>query len=136
MENNIDVLCNILNDVKKKEEESENYQSFKQELDFANKEALNSFIKKNLLILAEEYILPEEKRAKEQCCVCKEHLADYIIDKKIYCEDCFLELLSAVYKVKPGKTFTYTDNNPRSQRPNELCKCGSGKKYKKCCGKF
>lgn len=57
----------------------------------------------------------------------------------------YLELLGDVYerysyysKIKPpkNKKCTYNVYRPRGVKPqgrNELCACGSGKKFKKCC---
>ena len=38
-----------------------------------------------------------------------------------------------VQKTLPIKGFTYIRDEPKIGR-NEICKCGSNKKYKKCCG--
>ena len=44
------------------------------------------------------------------------------------CVDCTVEH-KTVCKAKPKKNMNKT-------KPNEKCKCGSGKKYKKCCKKW
>ena len=41
-------------------------------------------------------------------------------------------LISEVEKTLPKKGITYIREEKKVNR-NDLCKCGSGKKYKKCC---
>ena len=61
-------------------------------------------------------------------------------------EDCeYLEFLfDGLFRVKKGKQLQYTkprgstladSHRRREQGRNEPCNCGSGKKFKKCCGK-
>lgn len=44
-----------------------------------------------------------------------------------------MKLIMDVAKMLPNKGFTYVREEKKVGR-NELCKCESGKKYKKCCG--
>lgn len=55
---------------------------------------------------------------------------DYLDELLKSLEDMPLDKLNRIMKRKIPQ---YVKDTPKVQR-NELCPCGSGKKYKKCCG--
>ena len=59
-------------------------------------------------------------------------------------ESMMSDIADDLFRVKKGKQLQYTKprgstladcHRRREQGRNELCNCGSGKKFKKCCGR-
>lgn len=105
----------------------------KKKKDLYEKDFEKNLIEDSLFTIMQEWILPEEKQNTDTCSCCKKNKAQYLFSDNFFCEECLMQFLSTTLKITKGRTFKYDDNNPRDQKPNELCKCGSGKKYKKCC---
>lgn len=88
---------------------------------------IGSFVKKNDA-LAEEFLLKAINRGNFEAK--KYYFFDFKQNRQI-----LTELISSKLKnIASSLQITHDNNIPKIGR-NDLCKCGSGKKYKKCCGK-
>lgn len=68
---------------------------------------------------------------KQKCLKCEKIFLKTIREDEnsIICPHCGFEIKFT----RPEKVVTYHRESPKIGR-NDLCPCGSGKKYKKCCG--